>query len=111
MKDHEGDNKQYSRVSSPSSEGLVDEVHFGFYGADGESTGEMTMCWYATVIPGHAPTPFLEVSMDGWHALAQFKDMIDALAEVDDEDISPKVFCQLLDRCGFVDATKRKEQE
>lgn len=115
MKDHEGDIKQY-RIRSESyyaealarainEKNVTDVIHFGFYSPDGGTSGEMSMKWH---VLGGQPIPRLECYDDGWHALAQFKDVIDAMAEVDGECITPKQFCELLDKCGFMDATQRE---
>lgn len=118
-KDHEGDIKQYALLSESIYAHLehadyVDEVMFGFYPPDGGTSGEMGMRWHdlsrAYILGDKHIVPRLEVFCDAWHALAQFKDVIDALAEVDDQDITPKEFCQILDRCGFVDATPRAQE-
>jgi hypothetical protein len=117
MKDHEGDSKQYyilgeawyASVRLENSE-YVHEVMFGYYAPEGGSSGEMGMRWYnLSSREGERCIPRLEVFCDAWHALAQFKDVIDALAEQDDEDITVSQFCQLLERCGFTDATPREE--
>ena|SRR5260221_164364 len=111
-KDHEGDLKQYLLTSEAYypwhyDKDVVDEVMFGFYSPDGGTSGEMAIEWHQ-LQNGKPPAPQLTCFSDAWHALAQFKDVIDAMAEVDDQDITPKEFCQLLDRCGFVDRTQRK---
>lgn len=88
----------------------VDNVEFGFYAPDGGTSGEMGVNWYQLESDG-SPVLCLEVFNDAWRALAQFKDVIDALAEVDGQDITPQQFCAILDRCGFVDATPRERKE
>ncbi len=116
-KDHDGDLKQYILVSeawyadtSLTGE-YVDEVQFGFYAPEGGTSGEMGMRWHDLSRPyiegDRCIVPRLECYNDAWHALAQFKDVIDMLAEVDDVNISPKDFCHILDQCGFTDATPR----
>jgi hypothetical protein len=113
-KNHEGDIKQYTHLAEAwyaktnlADVDYVDNVTFGFYSPGGGTSGEMGVRWYQ--IDG--PVPKLECFNDGWHALAQLKDVIDALAELDDEDITPEDFCKLLDRCGFVDDTPRKYED
>jgi hypothetical protein len=106
-KDHEGDIKQYYTVENNPRriDDLVAVVMFGFYAPNGGTSGEMGMEWQQWIEShaGHASrtSPRLVCYDDSWHALAQFKDVIDALAEVDNEDITPFEFCQILDRCGF----------
>lgn len=110
--DHEGDIKQYIHVSeawyadtSLASNDYEDEVTFGFYSPDGGTSGEMGMRWYQ-LCHDKGLTPRLEVFGDAWHALSCLN-IIDALADLDETDITPKQFCELLDRCGFVDDTPR----
>lgn len=115
-KDHEGDIKQYILLSEAwyadaviknDTRDFVDDVNFGFYSPDGGTSGEMSVRWYR-IQDNNPPSPKLECFCDAWHTLAQFKDVIDAMAEVDDQDITSKEFCQLLEKCGFVDATPHK---
>lgn len=122
-KDHTGHIKQYTILSEayyaeanlqsapyPDTKPYlhkVDNVEFGFYFPDGGTSGEMSMNWYRFE-RGGSLAPCLEVFNDAWHSLAQFRDVLDALAEVDGQDITPHEFCAILDRCGFVDATLRK---
>lgn len=112
MKDHGGDAKQYIHLAEAwykdtiNQPDVKDEVMFGFYAPGGGSSGEMGMRWYE--LNENRLVPRLEVFCDAWHALAQFKDVIDALAELDSSDITPPDFCRLLDGYGFVDNTPRK---
>ena len=124
MKDHEGDIKQYIHLSRAwyaesnlKGRDMVDEVMFGFYRPEGGTSGEMGMRWMnlgekwemgKKII--HA-APQLQCFNDAWHALYQFQDVLAALAELDDIDITPEQFCQLLDQCGFVDATPVKRED
>ena len=112
MKDHKGDIKQYVHVSrawygkralEADGDGIVDRVQFGFYAPDGGTSGEMGMYWIS--ICGQA-VPQLKCFNDAWHALYQLQDVLAALAELDDVDITPEQFCELLDQGGFVDVTK-----
>lgn len=125
MKDHTGDQKGYVHVSATragawslsrqgQNGGLRDEVLFGFYDPDGGSSGELSMRWRSLSQAGHERSlPYLHGWNDGWHALFQFQDVLAALAEVDEEDITPQEFCRILDRCGFTDLTgeRKKEEE
>lgn len=115
-KDHKGDIKQYIHMTEAwfhtsfgdsINEKYCDEVMFGFYSPDGGTSGEMGMRWY-DLGGSHGVTPRLEVFNDAWHSLAQFKDVIDALAELDNTRITAKEFCALLDRHGFTDKTERE---
>jgi hypothetical protein len=86
----------------------TDEVSFGFYDStDGGTTGEMTMHWYDLGTAGI--TPRLEVFDDAWDALYWCPDVLAALAERDNQDITPVQFCEMLNRLGFADLTKRED--
>lgn len=109
MKDHKGDIRSYIHVSRAwyastalQCERYVDEVQFGFYSLDGGTSGEMGVRWYSL---DQRLCPRLECFDDAWHTLAQFKDVIDAMGEVDGANITPDAFCLLLEQRGFVDKT------
>lgn len=115
MKDHTGDYKAYIITSQAwyaksalSNADYLDDVTFGFYSPEGGTSGEMSVKWERL---GGKIAPKLECFDDAWHTLAQFKDVVEAMAEVDDEAISPQQFCQLLERCGFVDRTPRQDED
>lgn len=82
----------------------VDEVMFGFYPDGGGTVGEMGVRWQML---GGKCVPQLQVYDDAWKVLATFKDVIDAMAKHDNENIQPKDFCALLLACGFRDMTDR----
>jgi len=81
----------------------IDEVTFGFYAPEGETSGEMAMKWID--LSGEI-VPKLVVFSDGWSALSNFHDLIDLLGQHDNEDPTPEEFCNLLLQCGFVDKTE-----
>ncbi len=82
---------------------LIDDVTFGFYHEEGGCSGEMSMRWKEL---SGAIIPYLKVYDDGWSALNEFKDILPHLADVDDLNIPPEDFCQILLDCGFKDMTK-----
>ena len=90
---------------NPQDKGAVDRVTFTTY-TPGVS-GEMHMVWHTIGLD--KPAPRLEVFDDAWQALAQCRDVLDAMATVDNESITPKQFCELLDQCEFVDVTPRDD--
>ena len=81
-----------------------DEVMFGFYYEDGGTSGEMGVRWVDIGSEKHL-TPILRVYDDAWDALNECKDVIEKMAEVDGDDISPEQFCDILLSCGFKDLT------
>lgn len=82
----------------------VDEVMVGLYPEDGGTNGEFSVKWYE--LAGKA-TPKLEVYDDAWAALAQFRDLLDAMADVAGKDITPHELCYILIECGMADLTER----
>ncbi|ACD14693.1 MULTISPECIES: hypothetical protein [Burkholderiaceae] len=85
---------------------FVDEVCFGTVPASGAGTyGEMAVRWYRL---DHVLAPRLEVFDDGWRLLADFGEILQAMAQVRtgrNVAIAPAAFCLLLQECGFVDRT------
>lgn len=52
-------------------------------------------------------TPRLHAYDDAWRVLASFSDdLLQRLAEVDDKNISPEQFIEILKSCGFVDKSQ-----
>lgn len=86
--------------------GGVDEITFGYYTPDGGTSGEMLIRWKA-LEAGKPPTARLESFQDSWHALATFKDVLDALGELDNTYPTVAHVAQALLACGFTDATPR----
>lgn len=113
MKDHTGDIRAFTHLNRSwySAYGrdmsVIDQVMFGYYSPEGGTSGEMAMRWYD--LGGDAPAPRLEVYGDAWHALSTFADVVTALAEHDNDDISPAYFCAMLTVCGFVDRTETEK--
>lgn len=92
----------------------VDEVNFGMYAADedGGTTGEMSVKWYdlGGGILNDKPVPKLECFDDAWATLVMFSDVIAELGKVDNANITPDEFAEILKGCGFKDMTKRPEK-
>ena len=101
--------RAYYAARELAREKYVDEVIFGLYAPEGGSHGEMQICWYPWSALSIMPMlPRLECYDDGWAVLAQLRDVLDEMATVGDQDITPEAFCTLLERCGFEDATPVK---
>ena len=84
---------------------IKDIVTFGHYCSGGGTSGEMSMKWYK--LAGDF-VPRLEVFNDAWHILSIFTDLIQALGKVDDQNIDPSEFCEILLSLGFKDLTPNK---
>lgn len=91
--------KAWYAMSALKEAKFVDEVSFGLYVPKDGTSGEMAMRWY--VIDDKAPAPKLEVFDDAFSALARFRKVIDKLAEVDSDRITPEAFSNILKACGF----------
>lgn len=113
MKDHDGDFRGFYHSGEawhwPASKTRdeVDHVSLGFYSPDGGTSGEMSVRWVQ--LSRGTPVPQLCAFDDAWHTLAQFGDLIAAMADLDNQNISPLDFCALLRRLGFVDLTQRTQ--
>jgi hypothetical protein len=82
----------------------VDDFMIGMYGSG--TTGEFSVVW--TELGGKL-TPQLRAYDDSWSALAKFRDLLDAMAEVDDQDITPAQFYEICMRLGIKDLTPRTQ--
>jgi hypothetical protein len=67
------------------------------------------MTWHDLNAGGPHQCPRLECFDDAWNTLWEFKDVLAEMAKADGKNITPVQFCQLLDKCGFKDATKEKQ--
>lgn len=93
-------------------DGVVDQVGFGLYFADGGSSGEMCMSWH-WLVGDEAGVARLEAFADSFALLGrpEFKRLLARLAKApkaDAERMTPAAFCALLKECGFEDATPFK---
>lgn len=113
MEDH-GRNKRgfhqtgaawYSKILKARGDDVVDEVSIGLYSPDGGTTGEFLIQWIR--LAGDY-VPQLCAFGDSWDALRQCSDLIDKLAEHDNENMTPLALCALLQECGFEDLTQRE---
>lgn len=81
----------------------TDEVTAGFYHKDGGTTGEFTIRWQE--LCGKS-VPELTAFDDGWHALFDFGDMLESMADADDKNVSADEFCLMLEHHGIKNMTK-----
>jgi len=109
MKDHTGCKRGFTQLSKawygPANlerSTNVDEMSIGFYHPEGGTTGEFQIVWEE--LAGKI-TPRLMAYDDGWNALFNFGDMLESMADIDGEDISPDEFCKLLESLGIENMT------
>ena len=91
--------------ASLTTNGVTDEVIFGFYGES--RTSEMVTRWHS-LMSCNKPVPRLEVFDGSFALLYELAPLLADLAERDDKLIQPREFCELLTTHGFVDATPRE---
>lgn len=110
MKDNTGCKRGFTQLSrawyGPANlvnSKYVDKMNIGFYCEDGGTTGEFTIVWER--LAGKI-IPRLMAYDDGWNALFNFGDMLESMADIDGENVSPDEFCKLLVAIGIEDMTK-----
>lgn len=83
------------------------EIYFGEY-TEGDILGEMRMVWQEL---GGQSVPQLCVFDDAWATLKRFSDLLDILAQRDNQNITPVQFVGILKSLGFRDDTTYEEPE
>lgn len=106
---HDGCNRQFIHTNRAwygptrlASGRVIDEITIGMYHPEGGTTGEFAIRW---VELGRSIVPMLCAFDDAWSSLSMFNDVLDKMASVDDQYISPDDFCKMLVSCGVEDAT------
>lgn len=86
-----------------SPKGENPEIHIGMYydDKDGGTDGEMVISWSMI---GRELAPKLSVFNDAWAILASWPDLIKLMGEKA-EQITPDIFVDILNKCGFKDMT------
>ena len=74
------------------------KIMFGLNERGDGTLGEMAMQWVAL---GGDCVPQLRVFDDAWATLFTFADLLEKMAEVDDQNISPADFINILKECDF----------
>lgn len=84
-------------------DGYADEIEFGMDYPDGSAArGALILRWYTI---GGNDVPQLQAFDDAFPLLAAFADVLAALANCDDANLTPLQFCDLLRLHGFTDLT------
>ena len=81
---------------------VIDEITMGFYHKDGGTTGEFTIRWIEL---SGSETPMLCCFDGSWHAMWQFRDVLEKMAEIDGTNPTPNEICRILVSCGVADNT------
>jgi hypothetical protein len=98
----------YGETSLRCRSDINDEITFGYYYSDRSTAGEISVGWLCLI---DKPTPLIRIYSDAWSALSEMKDLIDLLAQHDNEDPTPEQFCEYLKQCGFKDMTEEKREK
>lgn len=91
----------YGDANLKNSE-MIDRFSIGFYHPEGGTTGEFLISYEEL---GGKIIPRLQAFDDGWDALFNFSDLIEAMSKIDDKNISPDDFNKLLVSLGIEDMT------
>jgi len=75
------------------------EIMMALHSPEGGAQGEFAMRWG---ILGGKLTPQIQAYSDSWIVLSCMSDLIDTLAEHDDEDITPEQLIQILESLDFI---------
>ena len=87
---------------------FADEIMIGMYADDGSTAGEFGIRWYE-IDPQHGHVPRLEAYGVAWHVLAQLYDLLEVMADQNNEKITPDELRELLLSFGYNDLTKYEE--
>ena len=87
---------------------FADEIMIGMYADDGSTAGEFGIRWYE-IDPQHGHVPRLEAYGVAWHVSAQLYDLLEVMADQNNEKITPDELRELLLSFGYNDLTKYEE--
>jgi hypothetical protein len=111
MRDHKGCKRAYIRSSKAFyAKTLPTEtikVMVGMYHPEGGTSGEFEFEWVDLGSSGLCVR--LKCFDDAWDALAQFKDLLRKMAEIDEQNIQESEFCKILDKLGIIDITEYEQ--
>ena len=104
---HEGCKRAYIRSSKAFYANVLKEkinVMIGMYYPNGGTSGEFEFEWVELGNRGLCAR--LKCFEDAWDALAQFKDLLHKMSDLDGENIQEPEFCKVLDELGIIDITE-----
>lgn len=113
MKDHSGCTRKFSQLSRAwYSQGRVLDINktesfwVGLYTAEGGTSGEFEVAW---VDIGGRIVPKLCAVNDSWSALSHFRDLLEKMAHLDSETVTPQEFREILLDLDIEDKTRIDE--
>ena len=111
MKDHEGCKRGFYRSSKAwyaEAVGGEPTINIGMYADEGGTSGEMSVVWVSL---SNKLVPQLRAFDDSWSSLSLFPELISAMAEVDDKNVTEQEFVDILLACGFEDQTEYNDPD
>lgn len=81
---------------------FVDEITIGLYYSDRSTDGQFSIRWQYI---SDKEIPVLVAYDDSWKFLFEFQELIEMLKSIDNENTTPKRFCELLVEIGIEDRT------
>ena len=85
----------------------LDKITVGFYHPDGGTSGEFEISFEKL---GGKIVPKLIAFDDSWGALLGFADLVEEMAEIDNQNVSAEKFCEILEKLDIEDNTPEKYQ-
>jgi len=109
MKDHSGCKRGFHRFSKAwYRDDILDKsINIGMYHTDSSTSGEFSIQWIDLGLTNKSPR--LQVFNDAWHVLSLFKDLLEALAEIDDQNTSEEEITKLLISLKIEDLTEYEQ--
>lgn len=96
----------YGEANLRNTPDIADKVTLNFFNADGSLLGEFQIAWEKKE---DGVVPILKAFDDGWAALARFSDMLNEMATMNDKNVMPDEFCEMLVRLGIKDTTESED--
>lgn len=84
----------------------IESISIGIYSKDNGTKGEFTIVWKRL---GSHIVPRLKAFDDSWLILGQFMDLLTAMGNVDDTNVTPEDFVQILLSCGIENLTQTEQ--
>jgi hypothetical protein len=112
---HKGDVRGFVQTSkawyaktSLTSPNIAESIMIGFYSPEGGTSGEFEVVWERLCSKF---TPRLKAFDDGWSALFGFGDLLEAMAGIDGQDVSPDEFVVILESLSIENMTETEREK